>query len=449
MKDFARYEQYVTTYPDSQYDLSQLIARNTGKGRHRGYTPPNPTTRNQAINLLKALQKFDDNPSQLTLTQVNTAINSLGMKCQRVDGQNEWLYICPINEDASKRVQFTLGWHVGSKSKVAVSDEHNGSDGAYRVVGAIAKQSDIKFVISNARHQEATTKKSSYQRSKQQSNWSHSGQTIAAPLFNYVRTAYPGIAIVNVHGMTTKGQVRALLVNNWNNQFTKGQSYPTLLAIALAKRFTDRTINIGSDLPGFIVVNGERRQLTNTNNKNSPVFVRAPKTPHNTNYIGRKVINRNRDSGNSCHIEFDARLLQGGPGLQLFMAAMAEADYWYNNYIDAIHNPWNLKTTNPAIFNDMSRYSELFPTPSKELAVVFAGFFAPISDVLDPIPFDLADNVPSYEFELEDTTDPILNDNATDDIDDSTLDLDTVDEPHIASTVPENTTPSRKRARME
>lgn len=379
MPNFTKYAAVLSSLPPAMFDLGDHIIDTTGKGRNKGYIPPTRAVKDQVVALLDALRRFDADPKRATFVTLSNQATGMNLHIQRIEKLPEWLYIFPKNEQSSRQNQFTIAWHVGSDSNVFGFLEHCGKDGTHMVAEEIAERvPNMKAIIANARHPTATTTPSSYQEARAQSDWAHSAQTIGAPIAKYINTMYPNSVIINMHGMDTQGDLAnlrnpppgvgpsyALIVNNWNSRYTNTTaSYPKLLAIALAEYFPDREIQTAKELPGFMY----GRPLTSDDNTRCIFLSRA--APHNTNYIGRKIVNKDHDTGRSAHIEFDTRLRRGGAKLIAFTKAMVKANHWWKHYDHAIHNPGALKTTRPDIYQNLLKYGELFPPLDAEAQAI-------------------------------------------------------------------------------
>lgn len=370
MPEFTNYLNFLTTLAEPNRELSQAIVATTGLGRNMGYKPPTESAQLNAKELFNFLRQFDMSPNRGTFAALKLQATIMDMSIQRLKNIPEWIYIAPKNDKSSREHQFTVAYHLGTDSEVFAFNEHSGKDGTHIVVEEMAERvPNLKAIITNARHPTASKDASTYQNEHNQANWAHSGETIAVPICRFLKEVYPNSVFINVHGMNTNGDLAkmrnapdgvrpsyALIVNNWNSRFTRETaSYPTLLAIALAKYFPDRELQVASDMPGLMF----GKPLTRDNNINCLLL--SPAAPHNTNYIGRKLVNVTKDTGRSCHIEFDSRLRRGGSKLINFTQALIEANHWWKHYKHELHNPWKLKDTHPEINNDMRRYGELFP----------------------------------------------------------------------------------------
>lgn len=376
MSEFdQKYAKYVNTLPDPGLTVAQQLVLTAGKGRANTYHKPSVTVTTKTINLFEALNAFDINPTDITFESVKQILRMLELKAVRVAGSPEWIYITPDADPQKEKAkwerialntQFNLSWHVGSKSKVGASDEHNGGDGAFRVVGELVAQStNLKLVMSNALHRNTS------QRAKNgrfPADWAHSTTTIDYPVMAYL--AQRDFSIINVHGWASR--MYGLFVNNRTSNFTHERSLPTMIGIALAQTFRDvnnKKFVFGGVIPGSIIVNGKKILLSPANDQKSApnaLFYRATGV-HNTNVIGNLIhnvqanknhVNRFKyDSGNSCHIEFG--IVRDGRGdLRKFAAAINLAAYWMNNYKPEL-NPWKVVKDNPDF--DMTNYGSLYP----------------------------------------------------------------------------------------
>ena len=376
MSEFDKYTKYLNTLEDPNLDVAQQLIRTAGQGitNKKTYHPPTKDVIKKTLAMFDALNAFDANPSDETFATVGKTLAALEMKAVRVAGSPEWIYITP-NADRRKEkdkwerisinTQFDLSWHVGSKSKVAASDEHNGGDGAFRVIGEMVASADnLKLIMSNSRKRSTSVRGKRYP-----ADWAHSSQTIDYPVMRML--AGKGFSVINVHGMASRSY--GLLVNNRTSFFTRSRSsLPTMIGIALTQFFRDsdrKLFVFGSELPGNIYVKGVKKPLTAPNNQNSSkdsIFMRA-KGVHNTNTIGNLIHNvvANQehvkpykfDSGRSCHIEFGI-VRDGRADLKRFIAAINLAAYWMNNYTEDL-NPWKVIKAQPNF--DMTNYGNLYP----------------------------------------------------------------------------------------
>lgn len=372
-----KYAKYLNTLEDPKLTVAQQLIATAGQGGNKqNYHKPTDKVVQDTLKLLDALFGFDLNPSDITFSNVQNALARLEMKAVRVEDSPEWIYITPDADPKKEKAkwerisintQFDLSWHVGSNSKVGASDEHNGGDGAFRVVGEMVAEADnMKLIMSNSRKRNTSKKLSN---GRFYGDWAHSSATIDYPVMRYL--AQRGFAIINVHGMASRQY--GLLVNNRTSNFTKDTaSLPTMLGIAIAQYFHDsnnKKFTFGGVIPGSMTIAGVRKPLSPLNNqKSSPnsLFYRA-KGVHNTNVIGNLIHNVNAninhvkpykyDSGKSCHIEFG--IVRDGRGdLRKLIAALNLAAYWMNNYKDEL-NPWQVVKKNPNF--DMAHYGDLFP----------------------------------------------------------------------------------------
>jgi hypothetical protein len=383
-----QHDKFISTLENPNFNVAQQLIRTAGKGRTNGnsYSPPTADVIEKTRALFTALYAFDAAPNDKTFAQVKNVLHDLNMKAVQVAGAPEWIYITPDAEPGSgkweiysKKTQFNLSWHVGSNSKVAVSDEHNGGDGAFRVVGELVEQgTNIKLVMSNSRHR-GTSKKNASGRFI--GDWAHSKDTIDYPIM--CDLARDGYCVINIHGMASR--TYGLLVNNYGSFFTRDrESLPTMIGIALALYFNDsdnKKFVFGGNLPGSAVINGKRKPLTPPNNEKSSLnsLYRRAKGVHNTNVIGNAVnainarMNHRQpgDSGRSCHIEFG--IVRDGRGdLRKVVAAINLAAFWMNNYKPEL-NPWTIVKNDPNF--DMLKYGDLYhpgPEVIKQLQAIAA-----------------------------------------------------------------------------
>lgn len=409
--------KFISTLENPGFNVAQQLIRTAGKGRTNGksYSPPTDDIIAKTRALFAALYDFDASPSDITFSQVKQALKDLNMKAVQVDDAPEWIYITPDAipgtdkwEGYSKKTQFNLSWHVGSDSKVAVSDEHNGGDGSFRAVGELVKQgTNLKLVMSNSRHR-GTSKKNSSGRFV--GDWAHSKATIDYPIMGDL--ARQGYSVINVHGMASRNY--GLLVNNYNSNFVRDlPSLPTFIGIALAIYFNDsdnKKFVFGGVLPGSAVIKGVRKPLSPPNNQKNATnsLYRRAKGVHNTNVIGNQVnainarmANRNPgDSGKSCHFEFG--IVRDGRGdLRKLIAAINLAAFWMNNYKPEL-NPWSIIKNNPDF--DMLKYGDLY-NPSPEITKDLEAIATDDTDtdsanieIPSDISFDIDEDVNDPEF---------------------------------------------------
>lgn len=377
-----QHEKFLNLLENPGFNVGQLLIRTAGKGRANGksYTPPTKKVVANTQSLYDCLYAFDANPDEATFTNVQNALKALNMKAVRVADAPEWIYVTPNANPGtplwnrySMQSQFDLSWHVGNDSKVAISDEHNGGDGCFRVISELVKQgSNIKLVMSNSRNRRTSKRVNG----RYVGDWAHSKKTIDYPVMSEL--ARNGYSVINVHGMASK--TYGLLVNNYSSNFVKGQaSLPTLIGISLAKYFNDsdnKKFVFGGVLPGKILIDDKLKPLSPPNNaKNAPnaIFRRATGV-HNTNVIGNAINNisnriNNRkpgDSGKSCHIEFGI-VRDGRKDLVKVIAAINLAVYWMNNYKPEL-NAWEIVKNDPEF--DMLKYGDLFEMTPEYAAVL-------------------------------------------------------------------------------
>lgn len=395
------HEKFLNSLEKTEFNVGKMLTKTAGKGATNGksYTPPTKKTIKDTLALFDCLYAFDAEPTETTFANLQKALKQLNMKAIRTADANEWIYITPdanpgtpLWNKYSMQSQFNLSWHVGSDSKVAVSDEHNGGDGCFRVISELVRQgSNIKLIMSNSRHR-ATSKQN--KAGRYVGDWAHSKQTIDYPIMSEL--ARNGYSVINVHGMASRSY--GLFVNNYGSNFVKDlPSLPTFIGLALALLFNDKKKFIfGGVLPGKALINGVYRPLSppssarsifktnsgqkKTNNtkriandikdSQNSIFQRATGV-HNTNNIGHAFNNiynnrNNRkpgDSGKSCHIEFGI-IRDGRKDLARMIAAINLAAYWVNHYNPEL-NPWAIVKNDPNF--DMLKYVDLYEkTPEYE-----------------------------------------------------------------------------------
>lgn len=427
MLDFDnKYGKYLATLSAPGLNVAEQLVITAGQ-RAGGYEPPTKGMVNNTLKLFEALSAFDTNPSELTFAKLKQELAVLQMKAVRVAGAEEWIYITPDADPKSEKskwnkialnTQFNLSWHVGSDSKVGCSDEHNGSDGAYRVVGELVQQgSNLKLVMSNSLY----AKSGGLPRDKG-ANWGHSKNTIDYPVMGAL--AKQGFSIINVHGWASRDY--GMFMSNFKREYTHDRaSLPTMIAIALTKYFPDdkgKKFLFSGALPGSIKNNGVKKPLSpqskSDSDINAAVFARSPGF-FNTNVIGNQmhVINgyRNKkgdleDSGKSCHIEFGI-VRDGRADLKRIVAAINEAAYWMNNYKPEL-NPWQIAKANQSF--DMRDYGALFPE-NPELDAQFKIVAHELDDVAsaklvgpeDDIDEDEMESAPEDESEEQEVLDNV------------------------------------------
>ncbi len=370
------HEKFLNTLEKPGLSVGQQLLATAGKGRGQSYIPPTEEVIAKTRAIFAKLCAFDENPNQTTFDNLQKSLKDLNMKAVRVVDAPEWIYItpnAPPNTDTwekhSKESQFNLSWHVGSDSKVALSDEHNGGDGCFRAVSELVKQgTNLKLVMSNSRNKNTSERKAN---NKYLGDWAHSRRTIDYPIMCDLATN--GYSVINIHGMARRDY--GLLVNNYNSNYIKDDaSLPTFIGIALALYFNDKDAKkfiFAGVLPGSVVVNGARKLLSPVTGKSpaNSLFQRVIGT-HNTNKIGNAVnainarmANRSPgDSGRSCHIEFGI-IRDGRADLRKMVAAINLAAFWMNNY-KAELNPWEIIKNDPNF--DMLRYGSLY-NPSQDV----------------------------------------------------------------------------------
>lgn len=420
--------------------LAQKIA-NVARSKRRKFIPANEINKALVRELIEALHDYDEEPTDTAMTRINTALSNANMGAYRFKQYPGRVFFYPITEQSKSLIGMCLFWYFGKPrmpldpasesnpvSCHGFTDEHEGKDGTNIAATSLFFETSAKYMISNTVNSRTGAKDKS---GHYISDGAHSFQTMLTVAMQKLNSLYPYFAIMNIHGMSYKGEYKGkaqnamhmLIVNNFNGKFTrKYKSFPTLLALAATtSNFNYNTLWFYSDLPGQVKLdNGVTApRLATKAGYSQPVegakiplirirdtaLFKRPSGSHSSNTLARIVHSGTQaraieDSGRSAHLELDPhyRMINSSYRQKLIQAINLAMRYWIH-YRHELHNVWGLQSRNPSIFQDLTKYQELFAPEFLAQNVIN---MASISNI-DPLFADDVDEIDpnSYESDVD------------------------------------------------
>lgn len=377
--------------PDSTLPTLGLVRQHVGK--RVKFTPPEKTQQANVANLVRALNAYDINPTPTNATKIKSLMATMGFKASRIVEDPNVLFFYPTKV-AVYGISFM--WRFG-KVKVpgdptsynspantvypnCVVSPHEGTDGA--TIPAIKEfLLGGKFALFNAAHAHSSDASSPQQKSRNLSDPAHSSATLFVPfLKTALQEIYPYMVTSVTHGLSDTNsngkqkQLRLWFINVYNHEFLKNsKSWPGLLSIAMAaQKFKDRSISVGSQLPGFIPDGkGGKIPLTTPSNANNPLFMfmnRSPQTDvvaHIANHAN-SVSSRGQRLDNAWHGEHGGPYKEDSAYLSGLNAAIKQAMEWNLKWDDRVHTTDETKLPD-WVLNDMTQYGKWFDQQLKLL----------------------------------------------------------------------------------
>lgn len=397
----------IDAFPITSTEIQTTINQYIGR-KDYGFEAPTEIKKQQMQNLLQALYDFDEIEEETArhaqIATIKQNLEIVGMEGIRFTADEKVIFFYPKaalvtgqtlqqQQQAQKEIMLDVGmclwWRFGKLQKtndpttyknpavcLGITDEHEKKDGMGPFPVELFYKTFAKFMIVNAIHPRATSIPSAIQPSKPECDAAHSLTTMLYTAMKKLDELYPYFAVINLHGMGVKtnlpqgaAAMHMLVINNASAQFTaQHKSFPSLFAYAALKQnFIPHTLAFASQLPGFVNRDGTHLRLaTNDPAKNVESFYYKPGFFLTTNVLAWLVHGTNIkpcyvDSGRSFLVELAPIFKNEYSGMRnMFIDAMNDTMQFWVRYVHDIHNVRTLNTREPEIFNDLSRYGELF-----------------------------------------------------------------------------------------
>jgi hypothetical protein len=383
-------DPFIAQFPVSEAPLRNVILARAGLKQPFLFKIPGKEVKQDVVKLLRMLQDYENDPSADKIAALNKQIEKLDLGVIRPNEEQDTVLIFYPKRERGQA--FEVGAVYGRRfGKVKVNgdpstgtvnnfchiEEHVGQDGTTDVGIVEFMEGQGKFFLLNASspHVKPNPGKG---RIKYFSDPAHSNTTIFEPfLEELLQNQHPDMPVVITHGMSSeKPNFQLLMGNCFNGKFFRNgrNSFANLLAIALAQQDIGKSgVAVSSTIPGFIVRDGKKISMSPKPN-GTPGALKQPRSVINTNVSGHignfaqnSLINRGRQTDRTIHLECGVRVraVEKNPNRPniyrtKFSAALQNAIHWYGLYDPAIHDPWALEQRFPEVYNDMSKYGELF-----------------------------------------------------------------------------------------
>lgn len=396
---------FIDNIPVSTNDLGTILKPIIG-ARNKGlFKVPDQTTKSQVKAFLRDLYSYDQNPTEEGATKLNNWLTTLELNVVRTKESSDDLLIFHPKKFDTKgnifepgktvrplKIHAVLVWRMGKVQTAAEPNnpvrnfawvqEHEGTDGTMLVGIAEALELRGKFGIINSAHARNLANKPG-KHITYLSNAAHSDKTIFTPMLEQLREFFPNMPLILTHGMSESATEKLLIGNNYGRMINTGKvpSFGTLLAIALGLQDFGRkeaSVKVQSKLPDVKIIR-KGKSMPLTGDPLTSALRQNPGGVINTNVSGHAwygstnpQYNRGQQSSEFIsdkviHGEFGGSFRRAGSTwLPKYIAAFKQATWWLANYDAEKHNPYKMKTINPAVAADMNLYPTLFP-PMPEL----------------------------------------------------------------------------------
>lgn len=299
LSNFEYYEDVKKVSPE----LSVLTAvRENTAARINPYEAPKSKQVNIFQNLFESLHNED-------IGSLNKQLKRLDMNCRKFKSVDNILVIFP---KFKKDVHVTFFWRIGS-IKIPGSPEtynnpvdplilespHEGFDNVSLMTSEAFSKTRARAMILNAVHSHSGSKKKD---GKYEGDGAHDRSTLFFKAHCKLVQMYPHAFYVQIHGMIKHSNMKLLIVNGFNSNFTTERKSGAMMFAKELPNFFLRDMcenfSICSDIQGSAF-----------GTSLSKIF-RRPTGCHNTNVEGRQLSDK-KDSGRFMHIELGPQFRTG------------------------------------------------------------------------------------------------------------------------------------------
>lgn len=389
---------------------------------HPYEAPPSPELIAKTQRLFDLLSYYDELPTNKLANKIKALTDEMNISAYSFPEFPNAIYFYP-NVTEGKSLEFTINflWNIGKVQvpgdettynnpyfPALLSNEHGNKDGVDRLAARLIFGSSLdpenpitlptpfatfKVMLVNAIFpNQNPTRVSNEQPSHSYADVAHSKGMLyynaAEYLFNKVFDQK--LAIVNLHGMGDKGRMEILAVSNENREPKNARRvFLQLFAAAFTKELVEfkegaGSVTLGTEMPGFVNDNvGDKIPMTVVIDGDPGMF-HYDETVHSSNVIGN-IPRSNGKPEQALHIE-------ASPGYKSTMlnkkgaaiiSALNKAMFFFTRYNDNIaeYNLWNLNNTNPEVYQDMSKYQDLYGFNfNKSDSLLFSAAASALSD---------------------------------------------------------------------
>lgn len=370
---------FVAQYPVSQTDFATTLGPHIGqKTKVAKFAPPTNATNANIKAFLHALHDYEASPSDTGMALLNALIGKLDLSPIRLQENNDAVLFIPKDNKTPITCGGVLTWSFNVTTPFIVCDPHSGQDGT---LYAVTTQflSGAKCLLSHYFNPNVDDNSNfkgnpiTAANIRRFADPAHSNTTAFLPFVTGFLDVFPNAVGTVTHGMVGHPNFQLIASNDDKAQFLMDGtvSFDTLMAIALALQPLPTNPNIvviEGKIPGFIVdpTSGKAAALISANNRDSPLRLN-PHVGDNTDCVGH-MLNGSKQPFVVPKQTDKAFFMELGPLFRnkdsklmaLFAKAQAMAIGWYAVYDPNIQDPWQLSKRFPDVYNDMSKYPQLF-----------------------------------------------------------------------------------------